>query len=169
MPIRTFLLSALAASVVIAVLAPAAYACPSERSQNRAAAINGMMCLLNQERTKRGIAPVRWDGRLARVAKRHAGDMVSFSFTGHNSPARGGLLARVKRARAASRHRQFWVGENLGWGGTPLAVHRAWMRSAIHKKATLYRKFRRVGVGVVRGLPNGSKYSGLTYVVTYAG
>jgi uncharacterized protein YkwD len=128
-----------------------------------------MLCLVNQERARRGIAPVRHDARLARVAGRHARHMVKYSFTGHRSPKAGGLLARVKRAGAVSRRHQFWVGENLGWGGSALAVHRAWMRSAIHKKATLYRKFSRAGVGVVRGLPHGSKRRSLTYVVTFAG
>src|SRR5688500_15876990 len=171
MPIRTFIAAVSAAVALVFSLAiPAAQAaCRGERSKSKRAAASAMLCLVNYERQRRGIAPVRHDARLAKVAGRHARDMVRFSFTGHVSPARGKLVTRVKRSRAVSRNRQFWVGENLGWGGTALPIHRAWMRSAIHKKATLYRHFTRVGVGVVTGLPFGSKNRGLTYVVTFAG
>ena len=170
MPIRTFLATTFATVAMLAATAVPAHAlCPGDRSTSKRAAARAMLCLVNYERQRRGIAPVRHDARLARVAGRHARHMVQFSFTGHVSPRSGGLMARVKRARAVSRTRQFWVGENLGWGGSPLPIHRAWMRSAIHKKATLYRQFKRVGVGVVTGLPHGSKRRGLTYVVTFAG
>jgi uncharacterized protein YkwD len=128
-----------------------------------------MFCLVNQERRKRGIPALRHDAKLAKVAGRHARHMVRYSFTGHQSPKAGGLVRRVKRAHIFSGSRAFSVGENLGWGGSPLAINRAWMRSAIHKKATLFRRFDRMGVGIVRGLPHGSKRRSLTYVVTFAG
>ena len=160
----------LAAFALLGASAPTADArCKGERSGNRAVAAGAMLCLVNQERAKRGIPALRIDSRLSRVAGRHARHMVKYSFTGHRSPKAGGLVQRVKRARIFSRSRAFAVGENLGWGGSALSINRAWMRSAIHKKATLYRKFTRVGVGVVRGLPHGSKRRSLTYVVTFAG
>ncbi len=179
MPNRTSIFSARSTFIAVLTalvalttltLAPAAEArCKGERSMSKRAAASAMFCLVNQERRKRGIAPLRHDAKLAKVAGRHAKHMVRFSFTGHRSPKAGGLVQRVKRARVFRRSRAFSVGENLGWGGTPVAINRAWMRSAIHKKATLYRKFTRVGVGVVKGTPNGSKRRSLTYVVTFAG
>ena len=181
MPNRKSILSARSAFVVvlaaIAVLslsaispAPAQAGCKGERSKSsKRAAAAAMFCLVNQERRKRGIPALRHDAKLAKVAGRHAKHMVSFSFTGHNSPKAGGLVQRVKRARVFRKSRAFSVGENLGWGGSPVAINRAWMRSAIHKKATLYRAFTKMGVGVVRGLPHGSKRRSLTYVVTFAG
>ena len=171
MPIRTQIATVSAAvALMLTFFVPAANAvCRGDRSKSKRAAAAAMLCLVNYERQRRGIPPVRHDPRLAKVAGRHARDMVRFSFTGHVSPARGKLVTRVKRARAVNRRRQFWVGENLGWGGSALAIHRAWMRSSIHKKATLYRNFSRAGVGVVKGLPFGSKTRSLTYVVTFAG
>lgn len=180
MPNRTPILSARSAfiAVIIALVAfvslsaaPAAEArCKGERSaKSRGTAASAMFCLINQERRKRGIAPLRHDAKLAKVAGRHAKHMVRYSFTGHRSPKAGGLVQRVKRARVFARSRAFSVGENLGWGGSPAAINRAWMRSAIHKKATLFRSFTKMGVGVVRGLPHGSKRRSLTYVVTFAG
>jgi uncharacterized protein YkwD len=171
-PIRSFMrltAAAVVALAIFAVSAPKAHACSGERSKSRAAAARAMGCLVNQERAKRGLHALRYDGRLAKVARVHAKHMVRYSFTGHNSPKSGGLVQRVKRARAVSRKRRFWVGENLGWGGTAGLINRMWMRSAIHRKATLYRKFTRMGVGVVRGVPGASRTRGLTYVVTFAG
>ena len=163
-------LAALVAVLAMGVTAPAADArCKGERSMSKRTAASAMLCLVNQERAKRGIGPVRHDAKLAKVAGRHARHMVQYSFTGHRSPKSGGLVQRVKRARVFSSSRAFAVGENLGWGGTAYAINRAWMRSAIHKKATLLRSFTKVGVGVVRGLPHGSKRRSLTYVVTFAG
>lgn len=163
-------LAALAAVLTLgAFAAPAQARCKGDRSMSKRAAAGAMLCLINQERAKRGIAPVRHDTKLARVAGRHARHMVSFRFTGHRSPKSGGLVQRVKRARVFSRTHRFTVGENLGWGGTAYAINRAWMRSAIHKKATLHSAFTKVGVGVVKGLPNGSRRRSLTYVVTFAG
>jgi uncharacterized protein YkwD len=180
MPNRTSIFSARSIFVVVvaalsAVLsmgftAPAAQArCKGEGSMSKRQAASAMFCLLNQERAKRGIGRLHHDAKLARVAGRHARHMVRYSFTGHNSPKAGGLVQRVKRAHVFSRTRAFSVGENLGWGGSPRAINSAWMRSAIHKKATLLRNFTKVGIGVVRGLPHGSKRRSLTYVVTFAG
>ena len=180
MPNRTPILSARSVFVavtaaLVAVLsmgafaAPAQARCKGERSTSKRAAASAMFCLINQERRKRGIPALRHDAKLAKVAGRHANHMVRYSFTGHRSPKAGGLVQRVKRARVFSRSRAFSVGENLGWGGSALAINRAWMRSAIHKKATLFRSFTKMGVGVVRGLPHGSKRRSLTYVVTFAG
>ena len=180
MPNRTSILSArstfvavLAALAAFAMLAasaqPAQARCKGDRSMSKRAAASAMFCLINQERAKRGIPGLRHDAKLARVAGRHARHMVRYSFTGHVSPKSGGLVKRVKRAHVFSRSRAYAVGENLGWGGSAYAIQRAWMRSAIHKKATLFRSFTKVGVGVVRGLPHGSKRRSLTYVVTFAG
>ena len=163
-------LAALVAVVAMGFNASAAEArCKGDRSMSKRAAASAMLCLINQERAKRGIGPVRHNAKLAKVAGTHAKHMVRYSFTGHRSPKAGGLVQRVKRAHVFRRSTAFSVGENLGWGGTPYAINRAWMRSAIHKKATLLRSFTKVGVGVVRGLPHGSKRASLTYVVTFAG
>jgi uncharacterized protein YkwD len=158
------------AFAVLAYSAPNADArCRGERSVNKTVAAGAMLCLVNQQRARRGIPALRIDSRLSRVAGRHARHMVKYSFTGHKSPVSGGLVKRVQHAHVFSSSRAFSVGENLGWGGSALAINRAWMRSAIHKKATLYRAFTKVGIGVVRGLPHGSKRRSLTYVVTFAG
>jgi uncharacterized protein YkwD len=170
---RTTVLAVIALGVALAVMAASAptadASCAGERSKSRTAAARAIFCLVNQERARRGIPTLSYDGRLSRVAGRHARHMVKYSFTGHNSPISGGLVKRVKGAHVFSSSRGFSVGENLGWGGSALAINRAWMHSAIHKKASLYRKFTKVGIGVVRGLPHGSKRRSLTYVVTFAG
>lgn len=134
-----------------------------------------LLCLVNQERARRGLRPMRYNRRLSGVAKRHAGDLVRFKFVGHDSPTRGGLMKRVKRSGWA-RGRARWtfgeiMGDGLNRGGTPRRIMRAWMRRPIHSKAILHPRFTSMGVGAVYGRPRGSrsKRGGRTYVMTFAG
>ena len=148
--------------------------CKGTSSTNRAVASKAMACLINRARAARGLPALRADNRLRRVASRHANQMVRMRFFGHNSPRNGGLVARVKRSGFAPRNRQWWCGENLGFGTGRLRAARpvfnGWMNSKIHKDAILYGHFKRMGVGTFRGTPQGGARRGaLTYVVTFGG
>jgi uncharacterized protein YkwD len=134
-----------------------------------------LLCLVNQERAKRGLRAMRANRRLNGVARRHAGDLVRFRFVGHNSPARGGLMARIKRSGWA-RGRGSWafgeiMGDGLNRGASPARIMRAWMRRPIHSRAILHPRFSSMGVGAVSGRPRGSrsKRGARTFVMTFAG
>ncbi len=148
--------------------------CRGASSTNRAVAAHAMFCLINRARTSRGLRPLGNDGRLGRVARRHSSHMVSYRFFGHVSPKAGKLVTRVKRSGFAPRNRQWWAGENLGFGtGGARSARRVfvgWMNSQIHRQAILYPHFKRMGVGVKRGTPmEGRRGRALTYVVTFGG
>ncbi len=133
-PFRAALLAA--CLTVVAMLATtstaSAAACPGAGSKRLSKGTAGIVvfCLVNRERTKRGLAPLRPSFRLGKVARVHAGDMVRYRFLGHNSPARGGLVKRVKRS-GYGRSRGFAVGEILAYGSgrfsTPRFIVREWM------------------------------------------
>lgn len=149
-------------------------ACSGANSTNRAVAAGAMACLINEARVSRGLPALASDARLHRVAGRHANQMVRLRFFGHDSPRSGGLVARVKRSGFPPRNRQWWCGENLGFGTgsarTARRVFVGWMHSSIHRKAILYGHFKRMGVGVSRGTPTtGPRRRALTYVVTFGG
>jgi uncharacterized protein YkwD len=59
------------------------------------------------------------------------------------------------------------VGENLAWGtgtyATPRAVVKAWMRSPAHRRNIMERRFRVIGIGVMRGTPIAGVEQGMTY------
>lgn len=161
-------------------VAQAAAPCPGATKSNLSLAASERVvgCLVNRERIKRGLGALSVDRRLVRVARRHSADQVRYRFVGHRSPARGGLLTRMKRSGYGRGKATWSFGEILGGGrggrrsvkATPGFIVRAWMRRPIHRHAILSRKFRQMGVGAVRGTPSGGKrYGGRNFVVTFGG
>ena len=139
-------------------------------SQEQAAGV--VFCLVNAQRARRGLPPLRHDARLANIAAVHASDIVRYQFIGHDSPAHGSLLTRVKRS-GYGRGRRLTFGEILGAGrlrwSTPRSIVREWMKRHIHRTAILYPSFRAMGVGVHRGMPSGNRRRvGRSFVITFA-
>lgn len=126
---------------------------------------HGTICLVNAERAARGLPPLRPDRRLRRMAGRHALDMVRRGYFSHRTPTGGRLRDRV-RASGYGRSRRWRVGENLAWGRgartRPYATVAAWMASPPHRDVILSRRYRQIGIAIVRRAPGGP---GATYVV----
>jgi uncharacterized protein YkwD len=115
------------------------------------------LCLMNAERTARGLGRLQAEPLLGRVATSYARQMVRGRFFDHTSPGGSTMLARI-RATSYLRNVVSWsVGENLAWGSgslaTPRATVRAWMQSAEHRANLLDRHFADVGIGVAAGAP----------------
>ena len=133
------LFSIVAASVVIALLFPAATAtgqtCWSYSKQERAFARK-----MNSARAKRNAHALRLDPELSRVAAKQTRSMIDKKLL-HHTPVNK-LKKRVTR----------WVmlGENVGYGGSVKSLHKAFMRSSAHKANILNRRYRFVGVGAKR-------------------
>src|SRR5690349_4307756 len=62
------------------------------------AATDAVVCLVNAERTSRGLPPLRRDGDLAQAARHHANDMAQNDYFAHTSPAGESLGDRVRAA-----------------------------------------------------------------------
>ncbi len=129
------------------------------------------VCLVNAERTRRGLRRLRANGALRTSAQAYAADMAERDFFAHTSPGGAGLLQRVRRTgRYLEGARSVRVGENLGWGvdgqATPRSIVTAWMGSPSHRANLLNPAFRESGIGIaldapVRQAPDGA-------AVTYA-
>ncbi len=115
------------------------------------------LCLMNAERTARGLGRLQSEPLLGRVAARYARQMVRGQFFEHTSPAGSTMLARIKATSYLRDVTSWSVGENLAWGtgmlATPRAMVRAWMQSAEHRANLLDRHFADVGIGVAAGAP----------------
>jgi len=129
------------------------------------------LCLLNKERTSRGLRKVKLVAPLQNVASAYAKRMVRERFFAHTSPDGDTFLARIKRTSYLRGELQGWsVGENLAWGtgdrATPAEIMTAWMRSPAHKRNIVNGRFTEVGLGVAPGAPLSSAGSGAaaTYV-----
>jgi uncharacterized protein YkwD len=153
-----------------AVTVPAVEPAPAAGGANAAAP--AVLRLVNRERARHGLRPLRGDRRLAGVARRHARDLVRYRFFGHTSPRRGSLRRRVARSGFTRGRRRWTAGENLAMGRGRAAsarrVVRAWMTSPGHRANILGRAFTSAGLGVARGLPTGAR-RGRTVVMTFGG
>ncbi|HEX8205656.1 MAG TPA: CAP domain-containing protein [Solirubrobacteraceae bacterium] len=163
--VATVLPLALAISLPAAAAAPgAAFAAPGAcAAANVSPADAGpgqlehtVLCLVNRERTTRGLPGLRANDKLERAARGHSRHMVRANFFAHDSPSGASVLTRVKR-RGYRSSKGLFVGENIAWGSgsyaTPSEIVAGWMRSPGHRQNILRREFDEIGVGVAIGAP----------------
>lgn len=168
------------AAVTVLLVAPAgasaqadcagADAVPSAGSLDRAR--HATLCLLNHQRTSRGLKALATDGALREAAEDYSRHMVRHDFFAHVSSVDGSTLGSRVRASSYLRGADGWrIGENLAWGSGSLATPRhtvkAWMRSAGHRANILTAAFREVGIGIAPGAPQRVSPSAATYTVDF--
>jgi uncharacterized protein YkwD len=125
------------------------------------------VCLLNAERTSRGLTALRVNGRLREAAVVHSRDMVTNHYFAHEDQSGGAPEDRIAHAGYLPRYGPWVIGENIAWGtdflATPREIVRAWMNSPPHRHNILYADFRELGVGAAIGVPDPSLGDGATY------
>jgi uncharacterized protein YkwD len=136
-----------------------------------AAAGRTTLCLVNRERTGRGLQPLRENGLLTAASLEHSTDMVRGHYFEHTS-ADGRSVGDRLRAVGYSRGFSASAGENLAFGvgakSTPASIVRAWMHSPPHRADILRGAFTEIGIGIVLGVPGG-KTDGATYTTDFGG
>jgi uncharacterized protein YkwD len=173
-------LALLTALLAVAVSGPAAVAAapatcpgaavePSQQSVKRVRAAT--LCLLNQERTSRGLKRLRTNRSLQSAASRYAARMSRQDFFAHVAPDGSSMVDRIRRTAYLRAVRRWSVGENLAWGAgrraTPEQTVAAWMASPGHKANVLDRRFAEIGIGVSLGAPVKGPTSAGTYVTNF--
>lgn len=115
------------------------------------------LCLLNRERTSRGLGRLSQNESLANAATNFSREMVQRNFFDHVSPGGSTLVQRIKRTSYLRSARSWALGENIAWGSgslaTPASTVRAWMRSTSHRRNILTGRYRHIGIGIVAGAP----------------
>ncbi len=115
-----------------------------------------VLCLVNRERTRRGLRSLRANAKLEGAARSHSRAMVQRNFFSHDSPGGASVLDRVRR-RGYRSTGGMMVGENIAWGSgsyaTPAEIVESWMNSSGHRANILHRSFDEIGVGVAIGAP----------------
>jgi uncharacterized protein YkwD len=134
---------------------------------------DALLCLMNAQRTARGLKRLRAQPDLVEAAGRYAKQMVRDGFFDHTSPGGSTMVSRIKATGYLGDTVQWTVGENLAWGtgtkATPRATVDAWMHSADHRANLLDRGFADVGIGIAAGAPaelEGDETGG-TYVTDF--
>ncbi len=103
--------------------------------------------LVNQERAKLGLAPLKLNLELSKVARVKSEDMRDKNYFSHTSPTYGSPFDMMK---------QFGIeymaaGENIAMGQpTAAEVMSSWMNSPGHKANILSKNFTEIGVGVAK-------------------
>ena len=107
-----------------------------------------VLALVNDERSKAGLAPLLPDAAAARAAYDHGVDMDVRRYFDHVSPE--GVTPDERMAAAGCMFRGW--GENIAMGQpTPVEVMAAWMTSPGHRANILSPAFTHLGVGVRYG------------------
>ena len=149
-------------------VASCASAAVQPSSANRALAEAATLCLVNRERTRRGLRPLRANRHLVAAARAHSADMVRRGYFEH-----GAFATRIRRHGYGTGGHAWTLGENIAWGSaelaTPASIVNAWMHSPGHRANILYRGFREAGVGVAAGVPDAeaAREGGATYTLDF--
>ena len=127
---------------------------------------------INTERAKNGGSMLKWDDRLADVARAHSDDMTSRSYFSHDTPEGLGPSDRIDRAGYSCwKGSHYGVAENIAIETTLGSLDRAaaeavqgWMNSPGHRTNLLGRQYDRTGIGASFGTWRGYKAVYLTQV-----
>lgn len=102
--------------------------------------------LVNVERAKQGLAPLKQDWQLSRVARYKSQDMRDLGYFSHTSPTYGSPFDMMRSFDISYRT----AGENIAKGySSPEAVVKGWMNSPGHRANILNSSYTHIGVGYV--------------------
>jgi uncharacterized YkwD family protein/spore coat assembly protein SafA len=109
---------------------------------------NKVVELVNIERSKNGLPPLKANEKLANVARLKSQDMLNKGYFSHTSPTYGSPFKMMEDFGI----RYSAAGENIAMGQpTAEQVMNAWMNSPGHRSNILSRSFSEIGVGYVSG------------------
>ena len=108
---------------------------------------NAMLVLVNEERMKQNLLPLKADPELTIVARAHSKDMFARSYFAHITPDSKTPFDRMRAAGV----RYSTAGENLALGQTLTICHNGLMNSPGHRANILDKSYGRVGIGILDG------------------
>ncbi len=106
-----------------------------------------MVKLVNGERLKRGLSPLKVDLALSEVARFKSQDMLDNNYFSHYSPIYSSPFEMMKSFGI----KYIYAGENIAGNPTVKEAHQSLMNSEGHKKNILNPNFTHIGIGVKEG------------------
>lgn len=110
--------------------------------------------LINKQRTNNGLAALKIDDEVQRVARIKAQDMVNNNYFSHTSPTYGSPFDMLKSFKVSYKT----AGENIAGNSSNSGAVNAWMNSSGHKANILNNSFNYTGIGVVTSPRYGKVY-----------
>ena len=133
-----------------------------------------LICLHNEERAKGYVPALRSDARLTAAASKHAQDMVTTGYFGHDTPSGVNPFDRMRAEGYISRGVAWNASETIAWAvgprATPRSVMSAWLEATSQRLTLLAPDFRDIGVGIALGAPvprEPGSMPAVTYAVDY--
>jgi uncharacterized protein YkwD len=133
------------------------------------------LCLVNLERSQRGLPALRQNALLDAASVEHSQDMVRRDYFEHATPDGRSVGDRL-RAIGYQRGVSASAGENIAYGvrdkSTPASIVRAWMRSPGHRADILRPAFTEIGIGISLGAPevlDRNPQNSATYTTDFGG
>ena len=137
----------------------------------RRLAAKAVRCLINKQRSKRGMRDLRPSEDLKKAAKGHSRKMLKSGCFDHQCAGERELVGRVVVAGYLPCGCTWTIGENIAWGerrfSTPSSIVKAWMASPGHRDIILTREFEQVDIGVARGKPGNARARAATYTADF--
>ncbi|GAF22082.1 hypothetical protein JCM19047_1817 [Bacillus sp. JCM 19047] len=120
---------------------------PTQQSQEQSIE-QEVVRLVNAERAKHGLQPLRENWELSRVARFKSADMRDKNYFSHTSPTYGSPHQMIRDFGIQYRA----SGENIAAGQTTAqAVFNSWMNSSGHRQNILSPTYTEIGVGYAEG------------------
>ena len=135
------------------------------------AAAKAVRCLINAERTSRGLKALNPRDSLREAAREHTAEMIRQACFSHKCPGERELIGRVTSAGYLPCNCAWSVGEDLAFGvrrySAPQEIVKAWMGSPPHRANILSPPFEEVDVGVATGRPGKPGGKAATYTADF--
>ena len=140
----------LAVIAIAAIVVPAAVTATSTVDEATLTSMeSAMVAALNQDRTDRGLVPVRVDARLMAIARARSDDMVAQDYFSHTQPDGRNVFDILN----ASGITWYGAGEIIAWNNYPMDVsastaNHQWLGSPDHLAILISNNYNYVGVGL---------------------
>ncbi|MFZ7102192.1 MAG: CAP domain-containing protein [Peptococcaceae bacterium] len=108
-----------------------------------------MLDLINKERREAGVAPLKMDRDLVKIARLKSQDMIAKNYFSHTSPTYGSPFEMMDKFGIDYRS----AGENLAGHYSVTGAHEALMDSPGHRRNILDPNFTHIGIGIGEGGP----------------
>ncbi|WP_316788763.1 CvpA family protein [Pedobacter frigoris] len=106
-----------------------------------------MLVLVNEERKKHRLKPLKADPEIAVAARKHSADMFARGYFSHVTPEGVDPFQRIQAEKIIF----LTAGENLALAQTLAIAHRGLMNSPGHRRNILRSGFGRLGIGILDG------------------
>ncbi len=141
---------------------------PRKISSKKAAEL--VVCLVNKQRSKRGMSKLSYNRELAGAARSHSKQMQKTDCFDHICPGEAALAGRYQRSDYLPCSCSWGIGENIAWGsggkGSPRWIVKAWMGSSMHR-ANILGSYEHAAAGVRWGSPQHRSAHAGTYTLDF--